>query len=241
MAGHSKWANIKHRKERVDNKRGKAFSRVVKEIYVSVKLGGPEPNSNPRLRLALQKAKEVNLPKANIDKAINKGSGKSDDATYEELRYEGYGPAGVAVIVDCLTDNKNRTTSEVRHAFTKNGGTLGTDGSVSYMFERVGQLLYAPGCDKEKIINLGIEAGASDFVEEEDGSVELVVDAGDFVKVLSYMEEKEASPDSAEVTMKAQTSISLADDAASKVQKLLDALDDCEDTQEIYSNAQLLA
>ena len=239
MAGHSKWANIKHRKERVDNKRGKAFSRAVKEIYIAAKLGGEDAAANPRLRLALQKAREVNLPKDNIDKAIKRGTGKLEGSSYEEVRYEGYGPDGFAVIVDCLTDNRNRTTSEVRHAFSKHGGTLGTDGSVAYMFERVGQFLYAPGCDQDQVVELGVDAGAADYVIEDDGSVELLASPQDFEKIHAYLAERQ-QPDAAEITMRPQSSVSLAGASGDKARRLLEALEDCDDTQQVYSNAQLL-
>lgn len=239
MAGHSKWANIKHRKERVDNKRGKAFSRAVKEIYIAAKLGGEDVGANPRLRLALQKAREVNLPKDNIEKAIKRGAGKLEGSNYEEIRYEGYGADGLAVIVDCLTDNRNRTTSEVRHAFTKHGGNLGTEGSVAYMFERVGQFLYAPGCDPDQIVELAIEAGADDYAVEADGSVELVASAQDFEQVLAYLEERQR-PDTAEIIMRPQNSVSLEGDSGAKARRLLDALEDCDDIQQVYSNAQFL-
>ena len=239
MAGHSKWANIKHRKERVDNKRGKAFSRAVKEIYIAAKLGGEDVGANPRLRLALQKAREVNLPKDNIEKAIKRGAGKLEGSNYEEIRYEGYGADGLAVIVDCLTDNRNRTTSEVRHAFTKHGGNLGTEGSVAYMFERVGQFLYAPGCDPDQIVELAIEAGADDYAVEPDGSVELVASAQDFEQVLAYLEERQR-PDTAEIIMRPQNSVSLEGDSGAKARRLLDALEDCDDIQQVYSNAQFL-
>lgn len=239
MAGHSKWANIKHRKERVDSKRGKAFSRAVKEIYIAAKLGGEDASANPRLRLALQKAREVNLPKDNIDKAIKRGTGKLEGSSYEEVRYEGYGPEGFAVIVDCLTDNRNRTTSEVRHAFTKHGGALGTDGSVAYMFERVGQFLYAPGCDQDQVVELGVDAGAADYAIEADGSVELIASPADFEKIHSYLAERRP-PDAAEITMRPQSSVSLAGERGDKARRLLEALEDCDDTQQVYSNAQLL-
>ena len=241
MAGHSKWANIKHRKERMDNKRGKIFSRLVKEIFVAAKLNGEDPGANPRLRLALQKAKEANLPKDNIDKAIRRGVGKLDGATYEEVRHEGYGPEGIAVIVDCLTDNRNRTTAEVRHAFTKYGGSLGTDGSVSYLFEWVGQLLYAPNLDTDILINKAIEAGARDFAVEEDDSVEIITDAATFHNVLQFMESNDVPPNAAELIMRSLTTQPLVNSASDKVRKLLEVLEDCDDTQHIYSNAQFIS
>lgn len=240
MAGHSKWANIKHRKERMDNKRGKEFSRLVKEIYVAARLGGDDPATNPRLRLALQKAKEGNLPKDNMDKAIARGAGKLEGVAYEEIRYEGYGPAGIALIVDCLSDNRNRTTSEVRHAFSKHGGTLGTDGSVAFMFERVGQLLFAPGCDVDKLVELAIEAGARDFVADADGSLEIVSDTDSFEAVIEALEGAKASPASAAIVMRANNIIEVSDEVGAKVQRLIEALENCDDTQQIYSNAQQL-
>lgn len=239
MAGHSKWANIRHRKERMDNKRGKAFSRLVKEIYVAAKLGGEEAASNPRLRLALQKAKEANLPKDNIEKAIKRGAGKLDGETYQEIRYEGHGPSGIAFIVDCLTDNRNRTTAAVRHAFSKHGGSLGTDGSVSYMFERVGQIVYAPREDGEKVADRAIELGASDITVEDDGSIEVLVGTEDFHEVLQQLEDGGLAPDSAEVVMRPSSSIEVDGESEPKVRNLLEALEECDDTQQVYSNAQL--
>lgn len=238
MAGHSKWANIRHRKERVDNKRGKVFSRLVKEISIAAKLGGEDPLSNPRLRLALTKAKEANLPKDNIEKAIKRGSGQLDGVAFEEVRYEGYGPEGIAILVDCQTDNRNRSTAEVRHAFTRHGGNLGTDGSVAFMFERVGQILYAPSDETEKIINFAIEAGARDFITADDGSVELVTEADEFHEVLQTLE-KEIPPYSAELVMRPQMPVQLDKKQEEKVRKLLDALEDCDDTQQVYCNANL--
>ena len=238
MAGHSKWANIKHRKERMDNKRGKVFSRLVKEIYVAAKLGGDDMTSNPRLRLALQKAKDANLPKDNIDKAIKRGAGKLEGAAYQEIRYEGHGPAGTAIIVDCLTDNRNRTTAEVRHAFSKNGGALGTDGSVSYMFERIGQLVYPPLDDSDSVVDRAIELGAKDYTVEDDGSVEVLVGTDEFHDVLQKMEDGGAAPDTAEVIMRPNNNVSVDEKTAAKVRTLLDALEDCDDAQQIYSNAQ---
>ena len=237
MAGHSKWANIKHRKERVDNKRGKAFSRAVKEITVAVQIGGPDPGANPRLRLALQKAKQVNLPSDNMDKAIKRGSGQLQDANYEEVRYEGYGPDGVAVIVECLTDNRNRTLSEVRSAFTKNCGSLGTDGSVSYLFRRIGQIIYAPGCAREDIAEAAIEAGAEDIVAEDDGSVEIITDSGSFHQVLEKLSDAGFASDAADLVMQPSSTVSVGQQSAPKVRKMIAALEDCDDTQQIHTNA----
>lgn len=238
MAGHSKWANIRHRKERVDNKRGKVFSRLVKEITIAARLGGADPVSNPRLRLALSKGKEANLPKDNIDKAVKRGSGQLEGVNYEEARYEGYGPDGVAVIVDCMTDNRNRTTAEIRYAFSRNGGNLGTDGSVAFMFERVGQIIYAPSDDPDKIVNLAIEAGAKDYLVSEENSVEILTEPDDFHNVLQELD-KEVTAYAADIVMRAQTPLELATEAEDKVRKLLEAIEDCDDTQQVYCNANL--
>ncbi len=237
MSGHSKWANIKHRKDRVDAKRGKAFSRVVKEITVAARIGGPDPGANPRLRLALQKGKEINLPHDNVDKAIKRGSGQLEGADYEEVRYEGYGPEGVAVLADCLTDNRNRTTAEVRRAFNRNKGNLGTDGSVSYLFRRVGQILYAPGCDRSKIEEEAIEAGAEDLIAEDDGSLEVIADAGNFMGVLDALRSAGYEPDSADLVMQPATTVPLTAESASKVRKMLADLEDCDDIQHVHTNA----
>ena len=237
MAGHSKWANIKHRKERVDNKRGKAFSRAVKEIAVAAQIGGPDPNANPRLRLALQKAKQINLPNDNIDKAIKRGSGQLQGVNYEEVRYEGYGPEGVAVIVDCLTDNRNRTLTEVRTAFTKNSGSLGTDGSVSYLFRRIGQIIYAPGCAQDAVAEAAIEAGAEDIVTEDDGSIEVLTESGSFHQVLEKLTEAGFASDAADMIMHPNSTVAVADKNAEKVRKMIGALENCDDTQHIHTNA----
>ena len=237
MAGHSKWANIKHRKERMDNKRGQVFSRIVKEIYVAAKLSGTEPSSNPRLRLALQKAKDANLPKDNIDKALKRGSGQLEGAVYEQIRYEGYGPNGVAVIIDCVTDNRNRTTADIRYAFNKNNGSLGTDGSVVFLFDRVGQFLYSPSDNPDAIINSAIEAGVDDFSVEADGSVEILSSADKFLEVMQKLKDA-YPPDAADLIMRAQNPVLITDKQVIPIRKLLDALEDCEDTQEVYTNAQ---
>ena len=239
MAGHSKWANIKHRKERMDSKRGKAFSRLVKEIYVAARQGGEDSASNPRLRLALRKAKEANLPKENIEKAIQRGTGKLNGAAFQEIRYEGHGPSGIAMIVDCLTDNRNRTTAEVRHAFSKHGGSLGSDGSVSYLFERVGQLLYAPRENGDAVIEKAIELEARDFNQEEDGSTEVLVSTEGFHEFLQKMEEGGFAPDSAEIVMRPASNMPVDESTAGKVRKLLNALEECGDTQQVYSNADI--
>ena len=237
MAGHSKWANIKHRKERVDNKRGKAFSRAVKEIAVAAQIGGPDPNANPRLRLALQKAKQINLPNDNIDKAIKRGSGQLQGVNYEEVRYEGYGPEGVAVIVDCLTDNRNRTLTEVRTAFTKNSGSLGTDGSVSYLFRRIGQIIYAPGCAQDAVAEAAIEAGAEDIVTEDDGSIEVLTESGSFHQILEKLTAAGFASDAADMIMHPNSTVAVADKNAEKVRKMIGALENCDDTQHIHTNA----
>lgn len=238
MAGHSKWANIKHRKERVDSKRGKAFSQVVKEITVAVRLGGGDPNSNPRLRLALQKGREVNLPNDNVDKAIKRGTGQLETVNYEEIRYEGYGPAGTAIIVEGVTDNRNRTLSEVRMAFGKNGGNLASEGAVIYMFERIGQILFAPSCEQGKIEEVAIEAGASDLTTETDGSMEIITPPEEFHAIFAEFEKAGLIPDAAELTMRPITLAEIPEKSTEKVRKLLTALEDCEDIQQIYTNAQ---
>src|ERR1051325_3121971 len=202
MAGHSKWANIKHRKAAADAKKGKVFTRLIKEITVSAKLGGGDPNTNPRLRLAMDKAREANMAKDSVQNAIKRGSGQLDGVTYEEARYEGYGPGGAAVMVDCLTDNRTRTVAEVRHAFTKNGGNLGSDGSVAYLFKHVGQFVFAPGTSEDRVMETGLEAGAEDVVKNDDGSVELICAPGDFPAVKDALDKAGLKAELAEITMK---------------------------------------
>ena len=237
MAGHSKWANIKFRKERVDAKKGKAFSRAVKEIAVAARTGGGDPNSNPRLRLALAKGKEINLPRDNIDKAIKRGTGQLEGAKFEEIRYEGYGPEAVALIVDCLTDNRNRAAAEVRRLFNSTGGNLGTDGSVSYLFDRVGQYIYAPDCDCEATAMAAIEFGASDYEVESDGSMEVIAPPELFHEVLTMLEKKGLAPTTAALVLRPQIYTPIPEARASKIRKLLDLLEENDDVKEVYCNA----
>lgn len=237
MAGHSKWANIQHRKGRQDAKRGKIFTRLIKEITVAAKLGGGDMASNPRLRMAVDKAKAESMPKDNIENAIKRGSGTLEGVNYEELRYEGYGINGAAVMVDCMTDNKTRTVADVRHAFSKYGGNLGTDGSVAFLFKHCGTLLFAPGADEEKIMEVALESGAEDVVTNDDGSIEVITAPNDFGAVNEALVAAGLKPELAEVTMKASTETVLTGDDAVRMQKLLDALDDLDDVQEVYTSA----
>jgi len=237
MAGHSKWANIKHKKAATDAKRGKIFTRLIKEITVAAKLGGGDISCNPRLRLAVDKAYENNMPKDNVERAIKRGSGDLDGVNYEELRYEGYGPAGVAVMVDCLTDNKTRTVADVRHAFSKHGGNLGTDGSVAFLFKHCGQMLFAPGTDEDKLMEAALEAGAEDVVSNDDGSFEVVTDPYEFAAVKEALVKAGLQPELGEVTMKPANENELTGDDAAKMQKLLDALESLDDVQEVYTTA----
>mgnify|MGYP002778250508 CR=1 FL=1 len=238
MAGHSKWANIKHKKAAADAKRGKIFTRLIKEITVASRLGGGDAGSNPRLRLAIDKARDQNMPKDTIDNAIKRGSGQLDGVNYEEIRYEGYGIAGAAVIVDCMTDNRTRTVADVRHAFAKHGGNLGTDGSVAFLFKHCGQLLLAPGASEDKVMEIAIEAGAEDVVSNDDGSIEVLTAPNtDFVTVKEALEKAGLKPEFAEVVMKPSTESVMTGDDAVKMQKLLDALESLDDVQEVYTNA----
>jgi YebC/PmpR family DNA-binding regulatory protein len=238
MAGHSKWANIKHKKAATDAKRGKIFTRLIKEITVSARLGGGDAGSNPRLRLAIDKARDQNMPKDTIDNAIKRGSGQLDGVNYEEIRYEGYGIAGAAVIVDCMTDNRTRTVADVRHAFAKHGGNLGTDGSVAFLFKHCGQLVLAPGASEDKVMEIAIEAGAEDVVTNDDGSIEVITGPNnDFVTVKEALEKAGMKPEFAEVLMKASTESVMTGDDAVKMRKLLDALESLDDVQEVYTNA----
>jgi len=239
MAGHSKWANIQHRKGRQDEKRGAAFSRVAKEIAVAAKMGGGDAGFNPRLRLAIEKAKAVNMPKDKIDNAIKKGTGELEGVDYVEIRYEGYGPGGAAVMVDCLTDNKTRTVADVRHAFAKHGGNMGTDGCVAFMFRHCGQLIFAPGADEGRLMDAAIEAGAEDVATNDDGSIEVIAAPGDFLAVKEALEGAGFQAAYAEVTMKPESETALAGEDAAKMQKLLDALDSLDDVQEVYTTAAL--
>ena len=239
MAGHSKWANIQHRKGRQDAKRGKVFTRVIKEITVAARLGGADPSSNPRLRLAMDKAREANMPKDSIQNAIARGTGTLEGVNYEEIRYEGYGIAGAAIIVDCMTDNKTRTVAEVRHAFAKNGGNLGTDGSVAFLFKHCGQFVFAPGLSEEKVMEAALEAGAEDVVANDDSSIEVVCAPGDFVKVQAGLAKAGLKPAIAEITMKPTLENALAGEDAARMRKLLDAFDGLDDVQEVYTTAVL--
>ncbi|MCB1878006.1 MAG: YebC/PmpR family DNA-binding transcriptional regulator [Chromatiales bacterium] len=239
MAGHSKWANIQHRKGAQDKKRGKLFTKLIREITVSARMGGGDPGSNPRLRLAMDKALAGNMPKDTIERAIKRGSGDMDGDNYEEVRYEGYGPGGVAVMADCLTDNRNRTVAEVRHAFSKAGGNLGTDGSVSYLFSHVGMISYSVGCDEEGIMEAALEAGAEDVVTNPDGSVDVLTTPEDFEAVKDGLIAAGFEPESAETTMRASTSAELDLDTAGKMVRLLENLEDLDDVQNVYSNADI--
>ena len=237
MAGHSKWANIQHRKGRQDEKRGAAFSKIAKEITVAAKMGGGDVGFNPRLRVAVDKAKGVNMPKDKIDTAIKKGTGELEGVDYVEVRYEGYGIGGAAVMVDCLTDNKTRTVAEVRHAFSKHGGNMGTDGCVAFQFKHCGQLIFAPGTDEGALMDAAIEAGAEDVNTNDDGSIEVITAPTEFIAVKDALEAAGFKPEFAEVTMKPEGENVLAGDDALKMQKLLDALENLDDVQEIYTTA----
>ena len=237
MAGHSKWANIQHRKGRQDAKRGKVFTKLIKEITVAAKMGGGDPNSNARLRLAVEKAKAQSLPKDTMENAIKRGTGQLEGVSYEEIRYEGYGIGGAAVMVDCLTDNKTRTVADVRHAFSKNGGNMGAEGSVAFQFKHCGQFLFAPGTDEDKVMEAALEAGAEDVVTNEDGSVEVICAPADFHAVKAGLEQAGLKAEIADVTLKPLNETELAGEDAAKMQRLLDALDALDDVQEVYTTA----
>ena len=239
MAGHSKWANIQYRKGAQDKKRGKLFTKLIREITVAARMGGGDLDANPRLRLAVDKAKGQSMPKDNIERAIKRGSGELGGDDYQEIRYEGYGPGGTAVMVDCMTDNRNRTVAEVRHAFSKHGGNLGADGSVAYLFAHVGLLNYASGSDEDAIMGAAIEAGAEDVIVGDDGAIEVLTTPAEFEQVRDAMLAAELEPESAEVTMRAETSASLDRGAAETMLKLLDVLEDLDDVQQVYSNAEI--
>ncbi len=239
MAGHSKWANIQHRKKAVDAKRGKIFTRLNRELTVAAREGGGDPDTNPRLRLAIDKAKAANMPKDNIERAIKKATGELEGQTLEEIRYEGYAPGGVAVMVECVTDNRNRTVAEVRHAFTKHGGNLGTDGSVAYLFDKIGVLTFAPGTSEDAVMEVALEAGAEDIVTADDGSVEVLTDPEAFRDVLAAMEAAGLTPENAEVTMRASTEVEMDVETGQQVLRFLDRLEDLDDTQSVYSNADI--
>jgi YebC/PmpR family DNA-binding regulatory protein len=239
MAGHSKWANIQHRKGRQDEKRGKVWTKVMREIIVAARQGGGDPVMNARLRLAIDKAKAVNMPADNIKRNIDKATGALEGVTYEEIRYEGYGIGGAALIVDCVTDNRVRTVAEVRHALSKHGGNLGTDGSVSFQFKHCGQFFLAPGTDEDKVMEVALEAGADDVVTGDDGSIEVLCAPAEFEAVKKALEAAGLSPEVAEVTMRAENAIALSGDDAVKMQKIIDALEDMDDVQNVYHNAEL--
>jgi len=237
MAGHSKWANIKHKKAAQDAKRGKVFTRLIKEITVAARLGGADANSNPRLRLAIDKAQVQNMPKDNIERAIKRGTGDLEGVSYEEVRYEGYGIGGAAVMVDCLTDNRARTVADVRHAFSKHGGNLGTDGSVAFLFKHCGQFVFAPGTNEEKLMEAALEAGAEDVITNDDGSSEVISAPADFMAVQSALEKAGFKPELAEITMKPASETTMSGEEGAKMQRLLDALESLDDVQDVYTTA----
>ena len=239
MAGHSKWANIQHRKGRQDEKRGRVWTRITREIIVAARAGGADINMNQRLRLAIEKAKAANMPADNIKRNVDKATGNLDGVTYEEIRYEGYGIGGAAIIVDCMTDNRVRTVADVRHVFSKNGGNLGTEGSVAFQFKHVGQFLFAPGISEDKVMEVALEAGADDVLTHDDGSIEVLSSPGDFEAVKNALEGAGLNAEMAEVTMRADTPIELSGDDAARMQKLLDALEDLDDVQDVFHNAEL--
>jgi YebC/PmpR family DNA-binding regulatory protein len=237
MAGHSKWANIKHKKAATDAKRGKIWTRLIKEITVAARMGGGDVATNPRLRLAVDKAADANMPKDNVTRAVQRGSGGLEGVNYEEIRYEGYGIGGAAIIVDCMTDNRVRTVAEVRHAFSKFGGNMGTEGSVAFMFKHVGQFLFAPGVEEDKLMEAALEAGADDVIADEEGGFEVLCDPNAFAGVKEALEKAGFKADSAEVIMKPDTETVFTGEDALKMQKLLDALENLDDVQEVYTNA----
>lgn len=239
MAGHSKWANIQHRKKAQDAKRGKIFTRIIREITVAARMGDPDPAANPRLRLAVDRALSVNMPKDNIDRAIKRASGQEEGVVYEEIRYEGYGPGGVAVMVDVMTDNRNRTVAEVRHAFSKHGGNLGTDGSVGFLFSKTGVITYGPDSDEDQLMEAALEAGAEDIVSHEDSSIEVLTDPESFITVKEALMTAGQEPADAEVTMRPATTVSVSGDDALVMVKMLEALEDLDDVQQVYNNADI--
>ncbi len=242
MAGHSKWANIQHRKNAQDAKRGKIFTKLIREIGIAARAGGADPAANPRLRLAVDRALSANMTKDAIERAIKKATGGLDDVTYEELRYEGYAPGGVAVIVDCTTDNRNRTVSDVRHAFTKFGGNLGTDGSVAFLFRKLGVVAFAPGADETRVLEIALEAGAEDVLTDpDDGSIEVLTAPDAFEPVRDALGAAGLAPADAELTLRADTAVTVEGDAAATVVKLIDWLEDLDDVQHVYTNARLSA
>ena len=239
MAGHSKWANIKHKKAASDAKKGKVWTRVIKEITVAARLGGGDPAANPRLRLAIEKAAEANMPKDNVQRAIARGTGGLEGASYEEVRYEGYGINGAAIIVDCLTDNRVRTVADVRHAFSKFGGNMGTEGSVAFMFKHCGQLYFAPGTNEDAVMEVALEAGAEDVITDDDGGIEVLCQPNDFSTVKDALEKAGFKPEVAEIIMRPDNETEFSGDDAVKMQKLLDALENIDDVQEVYTSASI--
>ena len=239
MAGHSKWANIQHRKGRQDEKRQRIWTRVVREIMVAARAGGGDPTTNPRLRLAIDKAKAANMPADTIKRNVDKATGNLEGVNYTEIRYEGYGTGGAAIIVDTMTDNHVRTVAEVRHAFSKHGGNLGTEGSVAFQFKHVGQIIFAPGTDEEQVMELALDAGADDVITDDDGVIEVLTEPGEFEAVKSALEGAGLTAEVAEVTMRAENTIDLAGDDAEKMQKLIDVLEDLDDVQAVYHNANV--
>ncbi len=241
MAGHSKWANIQHRKGRQDEKRGKVWTRIIREIIVAARQGGGDPKDNPRLRLAIDKAKAANMPADTVKKNVDKATGNLEGVNYEEVRYEGYGIGGAAIIIDCMTDNRVRTVAEVRHAFSKYGGNLGTDGSVSFQFKHCGQFVFAPGTSEDKVMEVALEAGAEDVVSDDDGAVEVLCAPADFEAVKLALEAAGLVPEVAEVTMRPENTVALTGDEAQRMQKLLDVIEDLDDAQQVYHNAEIAA
>ena len=239
MAGHSKWANIQHRKKAQDARRGKLFTRLLREVAVAARRGGPDPEANARLRLAIDKAVAGNVPKDTIERAVSRAAGDGGQQNIEEVRYEGYGPGGVAVMVDCMTDNRNRTVSEVRKTFARLGGNLGTSGSVAYLFTQVGQLSFPAGSDEERLLEAALEAGAEDVVSNEDGSVDVITSVDEFATVRNVIATAAFTPANAEVTMRAATSVSLVREDAERMVRMLDLLEDLDDVQQVYSNADI--
>jgi len=239
MAGHSKWANIQHRKGAQDKKRGKLFTKLIRDVTVAARTGGGDPDANPQLRLAIEKAKGQSMPKENIERAVKRGSGELEGSDYEEIIYEGYGPGGVAVMVECLTDNRNRTVADVRHAFAKFGGNLGADGSVAYLFNKVGLISYPAGVGEDAVMEAAIDAGAEDVISNDDGSIEVLTDPVDFTQVRDVLEAANLNSELAEVTMRASVAAPLGEKAASSMMKLLEMLEDLDDVQNVYSNAEI--
>ena len=237
MAGHSKWANIQHRKGRQDEKRGKIWTRIIREIMVAARQGGGDLNANPRLRLAVDKAKAANMPADNIKRNIDKATGNLEGVTYEEIRYEGYGIGGAAIIVDTMTDNRVRTVAEVRHAFSKYGGNMGTEGSVAFQFKNVGQLIFAPGTSEDQVMEVALEAGAEDVIADEEGAIEVLTAPADFEAVKNALQAAGLEPEVAEVTMRAENTVELAGDDAARMQKLLDMIEELDDVQNVFHNA----